>query len=226
LRRVDCRRVAADTDARREAVVGYVHSDVAHGGLDVQRQAMVIMRLCARLEWKLVSLVYEGGPAKGRALSRPALGGALQRLEAGDVTCLVITDLRNLYRSVAEMGGVLEAIDRTGGRLVSLKPMLDTGSEAGRMATGVLGAVSEWERMRATERSRRGLAAAREQGALQPCIEPELKERIAQMRGAGMTLQAIVDELNDAGIPTVRGGAKWRVSSVQAALGYKRPART
>jgi hypothetical protein len=40
-----------------------------------------------------------------------------------------------------------------------------------------------------------------------------------------MTLQAIVDELNEAGVPTVRGGAKWRVSSVQAAIGYKRPLR-
>jgi hypothetical protein len=40
-----------------------------------------------------------------------------------------------------------------------------------------------------------------------------------------MTLQAIADELNDEGIPTVRGGAKWRPSSVQTALGYKRPRR-
>jgi DNA invertase Pin-like site-specific DNA recombinase len=224
LRRVDGRTGAADKDARREAVVGYVRNDGPHGP-DVQRQAAVIMRLCARIDWQLVSLVYEGGPAKGRALNRPALVGAIERLAAGEVSCLVVTDLRNLYRSVAEMGGVLDAIDRAGGRLVSLKPLIDTGTEAGRTAAGVLGAVSEWERMRATERSRRGLAAAREKGALQPTIEPELKQRIASMRGAGMTLQAIVDELNAAGIPTVRGGSMWRPSSVQAAIGYKRPAR-
>jgi hypothetical protein len=46
------------------------------------------------------------------------------------------------------------------------------------------------------------------------------------MRAAGMTLQAIVDELNDSGVPTVRGGVTWRVSSVQSAIGYKRPIRT
>jgi DNA invertase Pin-like site-specific DNA recombinase len=226
LRRVDGRTGAAEKDARREAVVGYVRNDVPHGGFDVQRQAAVIMRLCARLDWQLVSLVYEGGPAKGRALNRPGLGGAIQRLATGEVTCLVVTDLRNLYRSVADMGGVLEAIDRTGARMVSLKPLIDTGTEAGRVAAGVLGAVSAWERMQSTERSRRGLAAAREQGALQPTIEPELKRRIARMRGAGMTLQAIVDELNATGVPTVRGGSMWRPSSVQAAIGYKRPARS
>jgi len=224
LRTVEGRTGAADKDAWREAVVGYVRNDGSHGP-DVQRQAAMIMRLCARIDWQLVSLVYEGGPAKGRALNRPALVGAIERLAAGEVTCLVVTDLRNLYRSVAEMGGVLEAIDRAGGRMVSLKPLIDTGTEAGRTTAAVLGSVSEWERMQATERSRRGLAAAREKGALQPTIEPELKQRIASMRGAGMTLQAIVDELNAAGIPTVRGGSMWRPSSVQAAIGYKRPVR-
>jgi hypothetical protein len=45
------------------------------------------------------------------------------------------------------------------------------------------------------------------------------------MRASGMTLQAIADTLNGEGVPTLRGGAKWRPSSVQAATGYKRPGR-
>jgi hypothetical protein len=40
-----------------------------------------------------------------------------------------------------------------------------------------------------------------------------------------MTLQAIADTLNREGVPTLRGGAEWRPSSVQAAAGYKRPRR-
>lgn len=38
-----------------------------------------------------------------------------------------------------------------------------------------------------------------------------------------MTFQAIADALNSEGIPTLRGGTAWRVSSVQAAAGYRRP---
>jgi hypothetical protein len=38
-----------------------------------------------------------------------------------------------------------------------------------------------------------------------------------------MTLQAIADALNGDGVPTLRGGTEWRPSSVQSALGYKRP---
>ena len=40
-----------------------------------------------------------------------------------------------------------------------------------------------------------------------------------------MTLQAIDDDLNAAGVPTVRGGALWRPSSIQAAVGYRRQLR-
>jgi hypothetical protein len=40
-----------------------------------------------------------------------------------------------------------------------------------------------------------------------------------------MTLQAIADQLNAEGVPTPRGGAKWRPSSVQTAAGYKRRSR-
>ena len=43
------------------------------------------------------------------------------------------------------------------------------------------------------------------------------------MREQGMTLQAIADVLNAEGVPTLRGGAMWRPSSVQRAAGYRRP---
>jgi hypothetical protein len=48
-------------------------------------------------------------------------------------------------------------------------------------------------------------------------------DRIATMRAQGMTLQAIADQLNAENVPTLRGGMKWRPSSIQAASGYRRP---
>jgi hypothetical protein len=50
---------------------------------------------------------------------------------------------------------------------------------------------------------------------------PALRRALAD----GWTLQAIADELNADGVPTLRGGAEWRPSSVQSAAGYKRPDR-
>jgi hypothetical protein len=43
------------------------------------------------------------------------------------------------------------------------------------------------------------------------------------MRRAGMTLQAIADQLNQQNTPTLRGGREWRPSSVQAAAGLPPP---
>jgi DNA invertase Pin-like site-specific DNA recombinase len=219
----ECRTGAAQSDRQRVTTIGYVRGAGAHIGEDLRRQAKTIECLCARRGWELVSVVHELGAAKVRPLKRPGLGGALQRLVVGDATCLVVTDLRVLCRSVGELGAVLDALERASARLVSLEPPVDTATQAGRVAVRILAAVSEWERTRTLERSRRGLAAAREKGAVQPTIQPELKRQIARMRGAGMTLQAIVDELNEQGVPTVRGGATWRPSSVQAAIGYRRP---
>ena len=67
------------------------------------------------------------------------------------------------------------------------------------------------------------MRAARRKGPPAVADYPGLRQRIARMRAEGMTLQAIADRLNAEGVPTVRGGAKWRPSSVQAAAGYRRP---
>jgi hypothetical protein len=71
----------------------------------------------------------------------------------------------------------------------------------------------------------RGPSGAAEQRRGRPAVAdlPLLQRRIATMRASGLTLQAIADTLNREGVPTLRGGAKWRPSSVQAATGYKRP---
>jgi DNA invertase Pin-like site-specific DNA recombinase len=208
------------------AVLGYVTSvnGTPLDDGDIKEQVAALENLCARRGWTLAALVHEAEPRR-RCASRPALDYALEWLAGTDASCVVVTELGRLCRSVAGLRHVLAALERVDARLVSLQPPIDTGTEAGRDAARILAAVSDWERARAGERSRNGLAAARAKGAIQPGIQPELKRHIERRRGAGMTLQAIVDELNDSGVPTVRGGAKWRVSSVQAAIGYKRPIR-
>jgi DNA invertase Pin-like site-specific DNA recombinase len=191
----------------------------------IKEQTTALENLCAARGWTLAALVHEVEPRRCGA-SRPALEYALERLGGPDVSCLVVCELGHLCRSVAGLRQVLVALEAVEARLVALRPQIDTGTAAGRDAARILAAVSEWERARAAERSRRGLAAARAKGAVRPGIQPDLKRHIERMRASGMTLQAIVDELNESGVPTVRGGVTWRVSSVQAAIGYKRPVRT
>jgi hypothetical protein len=92
---------------------------------------------------------------------------------------------------------------------------------------GTVTALSEREPIARDARSglAEGPASGRPTGRPAVSHRPELLERIAAMRAANMTLQAIADQLNDEEVPTLRGGAKWRPSSIQAALGYRRPGR-
>jgi DNA invertase Pin-like site-specific DNA recombinase len=186
---------------------------------ELRHQAAAIEGFCVRRGWTLVALVRDVEPLNGSARGRPSLKYAIDRLRAGHATCLVVAELKRLCTSVAELGVTLDALEQSGARLVSLDPPIDTGTQFGRAAARMLKSVSLWECARRAEMT----SAARAKVAILQAIRPELKRQIVRMRRAGMTLQAIADELNEEGVPTVRGGRTWRPSSVQAALGYKRP---
>lgn len=201
-----------------------------HAALAMRRQRAAIEARCAGPGLDLVELVGDREGRDGKALDRPGLSHVLQRIAAGEASCLVVTGLDHLSRSVAELGRLIDWLDRMEIRLVALDLDLDTSTPHGRTAARALASVGAWERERLSERTRAGLAAARAKrhkptgAAAQRTAD--LHRRIAAMRADGMTLQAIADVLNGEGVPTLRGGAKWRPSSVQSAAGYKRPKRT
>ena len=213
-------------------VLGYVvipDSEAGVARIELGRQADVIARECRRRGLGLLELVRDREPRNGKGLDRPGLGYALNRIAAGEARGLVVSELAQLSRSASDLGEILDWFGRSDARLVVAAQRLDTGEAAGLLAARTLIEVSGWERERLSERTQKGLEAARQEGRFQRravADDPELRDRIAAMRADGMTLQSIADRLNDEGVPTVRGGAMWRPSSVQAAAGYKRPRRT
>jgi DNA invertase Pin-like site-specific DNA recombinase len=221
---------AAPTPAQAVAALGYASVPADGGdaeGIGAQRRA--IEAICAARGLRLVELVGDREPNDGKALDRAGLSHTLQRIAAGDARCLVVGSLDRLSRSVAELGTIVQWLERNEVRLVAADLGLDTSTEAGRMTARTLASVAGWERERLSERTQKGLAAARAKrhdaaGAAGPDW-PALRRRIAGMRADGMTLQAIADVLNAEGVPTQRGGLKWRPSSVQTAAGYRRRTR-
>ncbi|HET6510182.1 MAG TPA: recombinase family protein [Baekduia sp.] len=222
----------APAPVRATRAIGYASAAGSrdHAALDMRRQRAAIESCCGRPDLDLVELVGDRESREGKALDRPGLSHVLQRIAAGEASCVVVTGLDHLSRSVAELGRLIDWLDRMEVRLVALDLDLDTSTPHGRTAARALASVGAWERERLSERTRAGLAAARAKrhkptgAAAQRTAE--LHRRIAAMRADGMTLQAIADVLNGEGVPTLRGGAKWRPSSVQSAAGYKRPKRT
>lgn len=202
-------------------VLGYALGS-EHFAAGFRRQEEEIASACDRRGLILLRVVHERDARHRRPLERPGLGYALSRISAGEADGLVVSELSRVTHSVSELGGVLEWLVRHDSRFVAATSGVDTAEEAGRLTVQTIIQVSQWERQRLVERTRNGMRAARRNGPASVSDYPELRGRIAGMRATGMTLQAIADELNAEGIPTVRGGAKWRPSSVQAAAGYQR----
>ena len=212
-------------------VIGYVSVPEAEQ-LDrelLNRQIADIHRVCDQRGWTLAELVRDVEGARGTSRDRPGLQYALELMAGDDVGCLVVSQMRRLSRSAADIGTILRSIAGSRGRLVALDLDIDTATKDGQKAANALISMSHWERQRVAERTRKGLKAARARGGSisRPSVEdvPALKEWIAAMRARGLTLQAIADRLNEEGVPTLRGGKEWRPSSVQAAAGYRRPPR-
>jgi hypothetical protein len=159
----------------------------------------------------VVAIVREepGAPREG-------LVEVLERIAGGEAPALLVARLAALAGSLRELVALLDWLSAARADLVALDVDLDTGTSAGRRLVAVLREIARWEREPEPGRHPRGRPGL----ALRA---PQLSERINLMREQGQSLQAIADALNADGVPTQRGGAQWRPSSVQAALGYRRP---
>ena len=220
----DANAPATTATSTERLTLGYVRvtRDANAGELETHSQA--IRAWCAENGMTLTTIVHDVEMQPGRAVAHPALDWALEQIATGEAHTLVTTTLRHLSPSVAKLPPLLGWFTEPERTLVAIDLGVDTATEAGRLAAFALAGVGGWEHERLSARTRRGLEAARSRGRAAVADHPELRERIARMREQGLTLQAIADALNDEGVPTLRGGAKWRPSSVQRAAGYRRPA--
>jgi DNA invertase Pin-like site-specific DNA recombinase len=214
---------AAGTEAVQRAI-GYVCVPSTSNG-ELGEQTAAVTACCEERGLTLTSVVHDVDGA-GRD-QRPSLAWALEQLANQQADVLVVARLRDLSSNVANLAPLLSWFNVERRTLIAIDLQVDTSTEAGQLAAGAIAGVGGWEHERISERTRRGLEAARSRGTPQGRTAvadiPELQERIAGLRAQGMTLQAIADILNEEGVPTLRGGTMWRPSSVQRATGYRRP---
>jgi hypothetical protein len=194
-------------------------------GVRLQEQADQIAAVCEDHGWELLEVVRDVHESGDRGLERPGLRYALERIRRGEALCLVVAELGGVARSAAELSRLIDELREVDGRFVAKDVDLDTASPEARVAINALTAVGGWEGEPLPEEPEVPQAGARVAAlrAAQPRASrlavdaAELKGRIVSMRNRGMTFQAIADQLNDEGVPTLGGGLKWRPSSVRYA---------
>ncbi|HBV1009830.1 TPA: recombinase family protein, partial [Klebsiella pneumoniae] len=125
---------------------------------------------------------------------RPGLRRAIRRLKPGD--SLVVWKLDRLGRSVRDLITLVSELQDRGIHFRSLTDSIDTSTPAGRFFFHVMSALAEMERELIVERTRAGLAAAREQGRVggrRRVMTEEVVERCRRMLENGATRQQVAD---------------------------------
>ena len=99
---------------------------------------------------------------------------------------------------------------------------LDTSTPTGEFTANIRASAAQFERRLIGQRTREALAQLRAQGirlGRPPEIDPATEELIVSRRRDGLSLRAIVEELNATGLTTATGGCVWCVSTIQRVLG-------
>jgi DNA invertase Pin-like site-specific DNA recombinase len=204
-------------------VLGYVRvstDDQSDSGAGLEAQRRAIAAECKRRGWQLVDVIEDAG-FSAKDLKRPGIKAALDVLEAGDPKALVAAKLDRLSRSMIDFTALMATATKQGWALVALDCAVDTTTPAGEAMAHVLATFAQFERRLIGQRTREALAVKKKQGVRlgRPAsISPQLARRIRSMRKRGLTLQEISDRLNRDGVPTPRGGAVWRPTSLRAVL--------
>jgi DNA invertase Pin-like site-specific DNA recombinase len=165
--------------------------------------------------------------ASGKTMARRvALLEALEALDGGRASRLVVTNLSRLTRSVADFSSILDRAQKGPWSLVVLDlgggGALDTSSAAGRLAARMLMEVMMWEREAISERTRAGLKKAKEKGARlgrPSTVPPDVRAQVKTLRTQGLSTRAIASRLNSEAVPGPAGeGSTWYSSSVSRVL--------
>lgn len=204
-------------------------TEQAESGASLDAQRATLTAEAERRGWALEVVADEGYSAK--SLNRPALTAALGRLDRGEADFLLAVRLDRVSRSVADFAGLLDRAERKRWGLVLLSPNIDTADPAGRFTANVLASAAQYERELIGARTREGMAqraadrwaptarkplgrrAGRPRG-----VSAATLDRIRTERAAGLSFAKIAAALNDEGVPTSQGGARWYPGSVRDAL--------
>ena len=213
--------------------LGYVRVSTdrqAEQGVSLEAQEAKIRAMSTVQGARLLEVIVDGGES-AKSLNRPGLQRLIALVKSGRVDAVIVAKLDRLTRSVKDLCGLLELLEKRKVALISVAESLDTGSAAGRLVITIMGAVSQWEREAIGERTRDALrhklANGERAGNIRfgfrlgkdgKHLEPDPGEQavlaeIRRLRKSGNSLRGIAAALNHRGLRTRRGSA-WRLEHV------------
>jgi DNA invertase Pin-like site-specific DNA recombinase len=222
-------RTASRTTSTRR-VVGYVRVSTgkqADTGHSLEAQRAKLDAYCALYGYELLIVEADEGASASTTDGRPGLARALELCRAGKADAVLVVKLDRLCRSLRDLGALLERARRGGWEILSVGEQLDTSSASGRLVASILGAVHQWEREAAAERTSAAMQGMRtaglytggivrygfKLGADGRTLEEDADEQrvlvlVRELRAKGLSLRAVARDLEAAGY-YARGGKSW-----------------
>lgn len=201
-------------------MVGYCRvstEEQAVSGLGLKVQEGAIRSECERRGLSIVAIHTDAGMS-ARTMARPALTEALNGLNGGVGSVLMVAKLDRLTRSVHDATGLMAVAEKAGWGLVALDAPVDTTTPQGAAMAQVLAVFAELERRLIGERTKAALAVRRSQGVRlgrPQTLDKGIIKRIVDARGEGATWSSIASELNSDQVPTAQGGKSWYPATVR-----------
>ncbi len=217
-------------------VVGYVRvstdkqTDV---GISIPAQRTRIEAYAVAMGLHVVA-IEEDAAESAKTLDRPGLHAALQMLDDGRASGLVVVKLDRLTRSIRDIGELVERYFSKGKKLISLSDSIDTGTAAGKLVINILVSVAQWEREAIGERTRDALqykaslgefcggqapyGYSVENGLLVPNeAEQGVLRIVRELKDTGLSLNAIAKDLAHTGFAP-RSGKVWHAQQIKRML--------
>ena len=136
-------------------IVGYARVSTEEQNSDLQKQAL----LKAGCEE-----IFDEHGFSGMHIDRPKLKKVINSLKKGDV--LVVWKLDRLGRSLSHLVTLIEGFAKNGIQFKSLTENIDTTSPGGTLIFHMMAAMAQFERNLMVERTKAGLAAAKNRGEI------------------------------------------------------------
>lgn len=204
-------------------IIGYVRvstGEQAESGAGLEAQREALHRACELRGMVLVRVIEDAG-ASGKTLSRPGLDEALGLIKSGVADGIMVSKLDRLSRSVVDFNNLLARARKEGWKVIVLDADVDTSTPMGEALANMVAVFAQLERRMIGQRTRDALAVKRSQGVVlgRPRVIPQaVRDFILQARLDGLSLAAVADELNEAGIPTAHDGKCWHASTIAGVL--------
>lgn len=166
--------------------LGYARVSTAEQNLDLQHDA---------LDAAGAERTFDDHGVSGTIDPQQRDGFAALLAHAREGDEIIVWRLDRVGRSAAAVLRLVELLDDRGITMRSLTEGISTAGSTGRLVLTILAAVAEMERSVIAERTTAGIAAARARGqriGRPPALNPDQRQLVTDLRGAGRTLGEIV----------------------------------